>query len=1064
MRLTAKVSLCLQILLWICAPIRAQVQQAAHILDSTGVEGGLIVHMGCGDGKLTAALRANDSFIVQGLDKNPGNVAGARENISSLGLYSKVSISHLTGNHLPYIDNLVNLVVAEDLGGIATEEVMRVLTPGGVAYIKNGGQWEKTVKPRPDDIAEWTHYLCDATGNAVAKDALVGPPRHMQWTAEPVWSRNHHTLASISGVVSAQGRMFYIVDEGPASSMDVQPTWYLAARDAFNGVLLWKRSISSWAWHQRKFRSGPVQLPRTFVAEGDRVYAALGLEAPLTALDAATGRTVRTYQGTEGTEEVIFSDGALLVVTSSPVPEQGGDDAAQRRGAAFPNHKTIAAIEAISGEVLWKWTEPAGSNLMPLTLAAKDGKVFFQAGTEVICLDRKTGGEQWHCPVVEPIRPQREEAANRKKRNPGSTRSPGWSLVTLVAYDDLTLWADGKRLAAISAESGRILWDCPAKAGFRSPPDVLVANGLLWLGPDFAVGRDPHTGDVRKNSINIEDVWTAGHHHRCYREKATDRYLLTGYRGIEFIDLISDNHWRNNWVRGVCQYGIVPCNGLIYAPSHACGCFMEAKLYGFWALAPERTQRASVGGSHLMKGPAYSQVDNSQPTIANPNDWPTLRGNPLRSGSTSKKVAAQLEIAWNVSIGGRISAPVVANGSVVISAIDEHKIVALDARNGQQRWTFTAGGRVDSPPTIHQGLVLFGSADGSVYCLRLSDGAEVWRFQAAPEELNTVALGQVESVWPVHGSVLIQDGVAYAAAGRSSYIDGGIILYGLDPATGRTLYEEHVRNTHPMITSADEKPQMERQKIDQNATDAKTFTAPDKSDAFSMEGATTDVLVGDGSSIFMRHLRFDRRCVRHPEMSRHLFSTSSLLDDAENHRSHWVLGTGDFSRISVAYSWIANRRGGRKDEHLAVPYGLMLAFDDNTVWGVSRGKTYTLFAEANRPFPATEESLPDFRKTGLASADRWKWSTELDVRPRAMIRASDLLFLAGMPCEAEQFDLAAAHQGTKGGRLSVRSTSNGDKLGELTFDSPPVWDGMAATDGRLYISLENGSLFALKAR
>jgi len=169
----------------------------------------------------------------------------------------------------------------------------------------------------------------------VADDSLVGPPRHMQWTAEPVWSRNHHTLASISGVISAKGRIFYIVDEGPASSMEVEPTWCLTARDAFNGILLWKRSISSWAWHRRKFRSGPVQLPRTFVAEGDRVYAALGLEAPLTALDAATGKTVRTYYGTEGTEEVILDSGILLVVTGYDIPEQSPRSAFQRKEASF---------------------------------------------------------------------------------------------------------------------------------------------------------------------------------------------------------------------------------------------------------------------------------------------------------------------------------------------------------------------------------------------------------------------------------------------------------------------------------------------------------------------------------------------------------------------------------------------------------------------------------------------------------------------------------------------------------------------------------------------------------
>jgi len=46
----------------------------------------------------------------------------------------------------------------------------------------------------------------------------------------------------------------------------------------------------------------------------------------------------------------------------------------------------------------------------------------------------------------------------------------------------------------------------------------------------------------------------------------------------------------------------------------------------------------------------------------------------------------------------------------------------------------------------------------------------------------------------------------------------------------------------------------------------------------------------------------------------------------------------------------------------------------------------------------------------------------------------------------------------------VRSASNGEKVGQFDLDTAPVWDGMAAANGRLYISLENGSLLALGAK
>ena len=83
---------------------QAQSPQAQTILEAAGVTGGLIVHVGCGDGKLTAALRANDSYIVQGLD---ADVTAARQYIQSLGVYGSVSAGRWTGGRLPYTDNIV---------------------------------------------------------------------------------------------------------------------------------------------------------------------------------------------------------------------------------------------------------------------------------------------------------------------------------------------------------------------------------------------------------------------------------------------------------------------------------------------------------------------------------------------------------------------------------------------------------------------------------------------------------------------------------------------------------------------------------------------------------------------------------------------------------------------------------------------------------------------------------------------------------------------------------------------------------------------------------------------
>jgi SAM-dependent methyltransferase len=175
-------------------------------LTSVRVRGGLIVHLGCGDGKLTAALHANDGCLVHGLDTDAGQVAEARQYIRGLGLYGKVSVDTFDGRRLPYVDNLVNLVVADKgRGEVSREEVLRVLAPQGAAYVKQNGEWQRTVKPRPEGIDEWTHYLYNASGNAVSGDRLVGPTRYLKWVAGPLWSRSHEYTPSLAAMVSTGG-------------------------------------------------------------------------------------------------------------------------------------------------------------------------------------------------------------------------------------------------------------------------------------------------------------------------------------------------------------------------------------------------------------------------------------------------------------------------------------------------------------------------------------------------------------------------------------------------------------------------------------------------------------------------------------------------------------------------------------------------------------------------------------------------------------------------------------------------------------------------------------------
>jgi len=381
----------------IAQPLDSQ-HQARRILDSCDVRGGLIVHIGCGDGELTAALRASDCYIVQGLDTDADNVEEARSVILSKGLYGKVTARQFNGRNLPYIGNLVNLVVVSGKCQVSEDEIMRVLAPRGVAYV-NG---KKTVKSWPTEMDEWTHFHHNPQGTMVGKDQLVGPPRRIQWIGEPKWLRNHDFMSSMHAMVSAGGRVFYVIDEGLRNHIFLPARWTLIARDGFNGTILWKKPLADWHPNNWPLKSGPGHHPRKLVAVGDRVYVAGGLVDPVKAIDAVTGETIKTYDGTKPTQEIVLSDGVLYLLVDPEIPpvnyraETSSYKEINRANSGWAweqnsPQRIIMTFDAGSGKLIWK--HPA--KVAPLTLTVCDDKILYHNGEGMVALDRKNGDILW---------------------------------------------------------------------------------------------------------------------------------------------------------------------------------------------------------------------------------------------------------------------------------------------------------------------------------------------------------------------------------------------------------------------------------------------------------------------------------------------------------------------------------------------------------------------------------------------------------------------------------------------------------------------------------------------
>lgn len=898
-------------------------QLAGQILSETQVQGGLVLHLGCGDGRLTTALRAADSYQVQGLDRDRASVEKARQYIQSQDRYGQVSVDQLTGDRLPYIDNLVNLVVAENPSGVSMTEMMRVLAPNGVAYVRENGSWKKAIKPRPENIDDWTHYLHSASGNAVAHDDVVGPPKHLQWLGSPRWSRHHDRMASMSALVSANGRIFYIMDEGSRISIQTPPKWTLIARDAFNGTILWQQPIDTWQNHLWPLKSGPTQLARRLVAIGDRVYCTLGITAPLSALDAATGAVLHDFEDSGGAEEFVAQGDVLVAMVNKGkgeladyAPKFGvvGDQARVARDFGWNEEpRQLMGFDIKTGKRLWK----LDTKVSPLSLAADGDSVFFHDAEQVVRLDRVTGKQIW-----------RTAQAQRRSR---FTFNFG---TRLLLHKDVILFAGGDRaMRAYSKQDGKELWNAPhAQSGYQSPEDLLVAGGLVWNAPTTRtqdtgvyIGRDPKTGEAKVEFP--PDVNTYWFHHRCYIAKATENFIIPSRTGIEFVDIAQKNWNINHWVRGGCLYGVMPCNGLVYAPPHDCACYPETKVYGMNALAPAAPTREipkEPGPDRLLRGPAFGKIEPpKREASARDADWPTYRHDSGRSGYTAATVPADLQPAWETKLGGKLSSVVIADGRLFVAQVDQHVLHALDATSGDRLWSYTTGGRVDSPPTIDNGRVIFGSADGCVYCLRATDGELAWRFRAAPVDLRHTAFEQVESVWPVHGSVLIKDNLVYCVAGRSNFLDGGLRFLSLKADTGDKVSEVIIDENDPETGK----------------------NIQDRIQVLQMPVGLPDVLSSDGKWIYMRSQQFDASGKRlnlaphsgqapmHAAVQKgetaHLFAPMGFLDDTWFHRSYWVYGRS-----------FAGAHNGYYQAAKYTPAGRILVADEDHVYGFGRKPQY----------------------------------------------------------------------------------------------------------------------------
>jgi len=404
---------------------------------------------------------------------------------------------------------------------------------------------------------------------------------------------------------------------------------------------------------------------------------------------------------------------------------------------------------------------------------------------------------------------------------------------------------------------------------------------------------------------------------------------------------------------------------------------------------------------------------------------------------------------------------------------------------------------------VWQGTAIFGCHDGWVYCLNAADGALVWKYRAAPLDRRIIACENLESVWPVHGSVLVLPdpntgrGRVYAIAGRSIFLDGGLrslvldaesgvkiaetVMNEIDPATGKNV--QFGREWLPILPAglsdilsySGGSIFMGIQPLSLNGRREKVYVPPSPDRRLWRKGAKTLEKVTNMRGV-------------------HLFSTIGFLDDSEMHRSAWMYG-----RDSLGGCWQYPL------PTFQYPAANIMSVAEKQVYGYGREfytegqrPTMHLFAMDKNPDLVNAAELFKGKKVelrhplcrvGNATQPQRIWSRKIGTHVRALLAARnkdaakpDLLFAVGTPEVIDEYgaiNLINAQQarglnvekiylkqksmaGEFGAKLMVVSTSDGSVVSETKLDAPAVFDGMSAANGKIFISDTKGRVICLK--
>jgi len=446
--------------------------------------------------------------------------------------------------------------------------------------------------------------------------------------------------------------------------------------------------------------------------------------------------------------------------------------------------------------------------------------------------------------------------------------------------------------------------------------------------------------------------------------------------------------------------------------------------------------------------------------VGNAEDWPRYMHDNYNSGVSSERIAFPLVQSWcfiaNQAPNPAWPAPAradfwhekprldprvtydrafhvtVAHGLLYFASSSSDKVYCLDAESGEQKWTFYTKGPNRIAPMAYRGKIYVGSDDGRFYCLDARSGKLLWQYSAVENARRIPGNGRVISIYPIRTGAVIQNHILYFIAGL--FPKEGVYLCALNPDDGSELWKKKEAQLSPQgyLVSSKTKLYIANGRSQPSIIDLKNGDMLKR-----LSGAGGTYLALENDDLVYGTQDTGLLSIQGTDAADPLNFAMSGLRFISKNNFYYVASENNLLAVNKT-----QYRKAIKEKH-DLKAKLKAASEKLKALRVKRkslkGKTLTLEAQIDKQLDFISELGAKLKSLDGAE---FAWQQKVD-RPYAMILAGEAAVL-GMDKTVAAYNI-----------------SDGKKIWSMPVDGRAY--GLAAANGKLYVSTDTGSIYCFGA-